>query len=198
MPHPPALRHGLTSRYAREAARDQAGELATALIGASPATPDVMDAAYAAAEEFLHLHRVRRLRRLTFASGALPPAQGLDNPPAQTDLLHLTRATLLDDAGSRETARHAIAQHFGCSDDELVRIGQQALITSMAREPQDLRTLEEYERKACSRLRNALRRLDFERIEVERRRAASSTPPSEPSARRLSRSPTTAYKQTGH
>jgi hypothetical protein len=68
---PPALKHGLTSRAAREEWADDVLQLAEALLGAAPPEPQVLAAAREAAEAILFLRRVQQCRLLVLEDGTL-------------------------------------------------------------------------------------------------------------------------------
>jgi hypothetical protein len=74
--------------------------------------------------------------------------------------------------------RQCVAQQLSsqpCVSDKGVkgRDGPMALAAMLADEPKELRQLQEYERGGLSRRRKAIRRLDYERNEAERRRNPS-------------------------
>jgi len=167
---PPAWKHGLTSRVAREAQSPEAEELAGTLLGSSPRESALLDAARAAAEAILFVDAVQRLRRATLSAGML--ARLRLKGRAEERLIELTRSVAEDDVPSWRQLREAIAATIGGTrDGKLERAAQAALRQELEGSAQELSRLEDYERRGLSRRRKALRRLDYERIEAERRRA---------------------------
>lgn len=166
---PPALKHGLTSRLAREAMSEEVEALACELLASSPPEPQLMLAACEAADAILHLMRVQAARRSTLHAAARQkfemPGTGLEidwegclhgllwDPKDPIGVLFAVKLTL----------------HI-CDEGVRGRDGPTALAAVLADEPKELRQLHEYERRALSRRTKALRRLDYERIEAERRR----------------------------
>jgi hypothetical protein len=172
---PPALTHGLTSRLAREAMSREIRELAEALLGSSPPEPRLLDAAQEAAEAILHLHHVQRSRRLAEEAAALLNLQPLAGAPTrkltlwklQLEERHPTLRSLV-----AELRRQACDAGYA-ADAEITAIdGILSLLLSLRWRHDEVRRLNDYERRALSRRRTALRRLDYERIEAGRRAAA--------------------------
>jgi len=173
---PTALTHGLTSRLEHEAMSGEVRELAEALLGTSPPDLRLLDAAQEAAEAILHLHRVQRSRRLAEEAAALLNLQPLAGAPTrkltlwklQMEERHPTLRSLV--AELRQQAR--VVGY--AADAEITAIdGILCLLLSLRNQHDEVRRLNEYERRALSRRRKALRRLDYERIEAERRKGQS-------------------------
>lgn len=173
---PSALRHGLTSRTVREEWSRGALELAEALIGAAPREPQVLEAARDAAEAILYLRRVQQCRLLLLEDGAL---QRCTPTEAGRDLaLRLSGAVKGADTAECRPLREGLRV---AHDREWI-VGFETLpIFFLGDEirgrEEDLRRLADYERRAHSRRRKQLRRLDYERVEAERRRVAAAAHP---------------------
>lgn len=166
---PSALKHGLTSRLGREAMSEEVEALARELLASSPPEPQLMLAAREAADAILHLMRVQAARRSMLDAAARRKFEMPDNGPAidWEDCLHGLLWGLNDPIG----VLFAVKLTFHIYDEGVRgRDGPWALAAVLADEPKELRQLHEYERRALSRRRKALRRLDYERIEAERRR----------------------------
>lgn len=121
-----------------------------------------------AAEAILHLHRVQTSRRLAEEAAALLNLQPLAGAPTRVQMeeRHPTLRSLV--AELRRQARDA----GYTADAEITAIdGILCLLLSLRSQHDEVRRLNEYERRALSRRRTALRRLDYERIEAERRAA---------------------------
>jgi hypothetical protein len=147
-------------------------KLASALLGTSPRDLRLLDAAQEAAEAILHLHRVQTSRRLAEEAAALLNLQPLARAPTrrltlwklQMEERHPNLRSLV--AELRRQARDA----GYAGDTEITAIdGILCLLLSLRSRHDEVRRLNEYERRALSRRRTALRRLDYERIEAERR-----------------------------
>lgn len=165
---PSALKHGLTSRAAREESSDDVLQLADALIGATPAEPQVLAAAREAAEAILFLRRVQQCRLLVLEEGTLRRAA----PTDAEKMLALKLSSAVKREGKAEC--EALRDELRVAHDAewVVDVDTAAtfiLGEEVCRRATDLRRLSDYERRAHSARRKALRRLDFERLEAERR-----------------------------
>lgn len=165
---PPALRHGLASRTTRLEYSDDVEALAEALIGASPREARVVEAARAEAEAILYLRRVRQCRLQVLEEGTLARCSAT---AAARDLARdLSRAVK---CGSLEECRvlgeALIAEHDRQWILDLEATATFVLGDELAERGKELRRLSEYERRAHSARRKTLRRLDYERVEAERR-----------------------------
>lgn len=166
-PRPSALKHGLTSRLARDEASEEVDALARAVLGSSPAEPPLTDAARAVADAAIHLRRVRQARH--------------------TLLNEATRSLAFDVIGERITLSRLreIAQAEGAADGEAYfawrlslagptadaddqERGELALADCLSAHSKALDRLANYERRALSLLRGALRVLDYEQTEAAR------------------------------
>lgn len=172
---PPALAHGLSSRIVREALSSEVEGLAAALIGASPREPQILDAARGAAEAILHLQRVRRLRWLITDASALIATPAIDAERVRAETLYSLWRQGCDPTCVRRIEELRQRAKSGSTSDA---DGEAALLEVLAHRPDELRRLAAYERRALSRRREALRRLDYERIEAERRRTPQGRRPS--------------------
>lgn len=73
---PPALTHGLTSRWLFASLQEEVDELADVLVGSSPSLPGILEAARRAAEAILRLKQVRRMK--THTLNQAEPDDGTD------------------------------------------------------------------------------------------------------------------------
>lgn len=174
---PPALKHGLTSCNAHSPHSEDAVALAEDLLGATPREPQVIEAALDAGEAILYLRRVQKCRLLALEGRALGRA-------TRTDAERVAALTL------SEKIKHGSAAECRTIHEEL-RVAHEAewkvgvavaatvvLGLEMSERTTDLRRLSEYERRAASARRRALRRLDYEMVEAQRRAAISGKSPS--------------------
>ena len=174
---PPALKHGLTSRAAREEWSDDVLQLAEALLGAAPPEPQVLAAAREAAEAILFLRRVQQCRLLVLEDGTLRRAA----PTDAEKILALKFSAAVKRAGKVEC--EVLREELRVAHDRewVVDIETAAtfiLVEELVNHAQELRRLSDYERRAHSARRKALRHLDYEVIEAERRRVAEAARPS--------------------
>lgn len=179
-----AFKHGLTAGGAREAAAPDVEELAAALLGASPPEPALLEAARDVAREVLFLYRLQRYRRAVEEAGAM--SQLTLKGRAEERFLELSAAVKLDDEVTWRRLQETVADTIGGADAAGLEIsGATALLYEHMDASAELRRLDDYERRALSRRRKALRRLDYGRIEVERalRGAARGSVPSEANER---------------
>ena len=172
---PPALKHGLTSRLALEDASEEVRALADALLASSPREPRLLEASREAAEAMHRLRRVRGCRRSLLEGHARhvifrAPEGGLlipQLPPERFD--DQSAAANLYLAWRISVALHPLWD--GAADE--VRDGDVAMGGAIANRERELHRLAEYERRAFSSWKKALRRLDYERVEAERRRVTA-------------------------
>jgi hypothetical protein len=168
---PPALKHGLTSRAAREEWTDDVLQLAEALLGAAPPEPQVLAAAREAAVAILYLRRVQQCRLLVLEDGTLRRAAPTDAEriPALKLSAAVKRAGKVECEVLREELRvvHDAEWVVDIETAATFILGEE-----LGNHAQELRRLSDYERRALSARRKALRRLDLERVEAERRRVA--------------------------
>lgn len=165
---PPALKHGLFSRQARDEWSPQIQRLADALLGTSPRDPQLLEAAARAAEAILWLRQIQQWRLHALEGAALARANRTDDDRKQAlRLASLVKAGAAEDCRApREDLRVA---HDRDWIPPLESTAGFLVHLEMERHAATLRRLADYERRAASLLRKALRRLDYERIEVERR-----------------------------
>lgn len=116
---PPALTHGLTSRWLFAGLQGEVDELADVLVGSSPRLPGILEAARRAAEAILRLRQVRTMKTHTLnhaepgadlgESGAATRGGGAD--AAMLRLLEQEERILrrLDDYERRALSRRARA-----------------------------------------------------------------------------------------
>ena len=177
---PPALKHGLTSRLPLEEASEEVRALADALLASSPREPRLLEASRLAAEAMHHLRRVRSYRRSLLEGQARhvisrEPEGGLLIPQLPPECFDdQSAAAKLYIAWRISVALHPLWD--GVADE--ARDGDVAMAGAIANLEMELRRLAEYERRAFSSWKKALRRLDFERVEAERRRGADAARPS--------------------
>lgn len=171
---PPALKHGLTSRTARQEWSDDVLRLAEAILGATPHEPRAVEAAREAAEAILYLRRVQQCRVLVLEEGTLRRC-------APTDALRAL-ALQLSDAVRRHGRPDcdAIREELRKEHDrewmlDIETTAMFILNEELRERAKELRRLADYERRAHSKRRKALRRLDYERVEAERRLAMTRT-----------------------
>lgn len=170
---PPALKHGLTSRLAREEGSAQVEEMAAALLSCGHREPRLLDAARDAAEAILYLRRVRDVRRALLEGHARNPVFQAPEGGLLIPQLPPERFEGEEDAADLYLAWKISIALEPLSDgtrDE-AREGEVALTGALANRQKELRRLDDYERRALSRRQKAIRRLDCERIEAERRGA---------------------------
>lgn len=171
-PRPPALKHGLTSRTARTEQSDQVRQLAGALGANSPNEPEIVEAAWDVAEATLHLRRIQQCRLQVLEGGTLRRNSPTEREKELAD--ELSRAVKSGDvARCRELLGALRAAH----DREWV-VGVEAAATfilgdEVGERGRELRRLADYERRAHSMRRKAIRRLDYARVEAERRHIRS-------------------------
>lgn len=166
---PSALRHGLFSRYARLEWSPQAQSLGDALLGASPRQPRVIEAAREAAEAILWLRQIQQWRLAMLERAALLYANltEAERDPA------LRLSEMVKGASASDCA--PLRAEVCAANDKawlvgLAPAGDYFIHLKVAEHSAELRRLADYERRAVSLRRKALRRLDYERVEAERRR----------------------------
>ena len=166
---PSAIKHDLSSAFAREEWSQPVLDLAGALLGSSPRGPCLLAAAREAAEAIIHLHRVQWWRLATLEGGGLARLSGSED--MQQKALALTAAVRFEAAEARPALYADLRAAFAAAGGEDVdQASAVAIYQELTKATDPLRRLLEHERKALSRRRKALRRLDYERIEAERRR----------------------------
>jgi len=176
---PSALRHGLFSRHARLEWSPQVESLGDALLGVSPRQPQVIEAAREAAEAILWLRQIQHWRLAMLEHAALTYANQSDaeRDPALRLSEMVKGAAASDCAPLRDEVCEA---HDKAWLVGLAPAGDYFIHQKVAEHATELRRLADYERRANSRRRKALRRLDYERIEAERRRVAAAARHGEP------------------
>jgi hypothetical protein len=168
---PPALKHGLTSRYAREQWSEDVLRLAEALIGETPREPPVVEAAREAAEAILYLRLVQRAKLHVLEGGTLRRATPTDTGRE----LALSLSTAVKRGTAAECA--SLSDKLRVTHDVEWKLDMQSTATiilglEVGDRSKELRRVNEYERRALSQRRSALRRLDYERVEAGRRVAS--------------------------
>lgn len=170
---PSALKHGLTSRFARDTWPEDVSALAEALLDASPREPSVVEAARATAEAILYLRRVQQCRLLALDHGTLARAARTDAEKSAAN--KLLEAIKGEDSTECRRLRVQLDIAHDCEWKVGVEpIGFVVLGLELSDRARELRRLSEYERRAASARRRALRVLDYEMIEAERRRTAEA------------------------
>jgi hypothetical protein len=130
------LNHGLSSRVVIAARAADATKLALAIIGETPPTPGVREAAEGIAEAIFALHDIRRVRQEYLSIGA-PPAGDTSNAGGERDL----------------------------EGPDALTVNLCVVLEAMNEMRAQLRRLDDYERKIRSRYKKLLRRLDYASIE---------------------------------
>ena len=169
---PSALRHGLFSRHARLEWSPQVQSLGDALLGASPRQPQVIEAAREAAEAILWLRQIQQWRLAMLERAALFYA----NPTAAERDPALRLSDMVKGAAASDCAAlrgDVCAAHDRAWLVDLAPAGDYFIHQQVAEHATELRRLADYERRAHSRRRKALRRLDYERVEAERCRVTA-------------------------
>ena len=168
---PAALKHGLTSRSAREDWSTDVTRLAEALLGAAPREPQVLEAAREGAEAILNLRRVQQCRLLVIEDGTLRRCAPTD---AERPLaLKLSGAVKRGDVAECDAIQAELRDaHDKQWAVDIPTAATIILCEELGTRATELRRLSEYERRALSARRKALRCLDYERVEAERRRVA--------------------------
>lgn len=177
--HRRTIRHGLTSRTPREDHLPEVEALAKVLRGCSPPEPRILKAAQEAAEAILHHHRVKTIRLAVLNELMIPPSAMAPrlSAGAMRAMMAITSRGITAST-QRLVERYADVLGLGIpapppAPPETEEEATERLLAIYRDYPSALRRFDEYERKALSRRQDLLRRLDFERIEAERRRAAS-------------------------
>ena len=169
---PSALRHGLFSRHARLEWSPQVQSLGDALLGVSPRQPQVIEAAREAAEAILWLKQIQqwRLAMLEHATLSYANQTAAERDPA------LRLSDMVKGAAASDCAAlrgDVCAAHDRAWLVDLAPAGDYFIHQQVAEHATELRRLADYERRAHSRRRKALRRLDYERVEAERCRVTA-------------------------
>jgi hypothetical protein len=168
---PPALKHGLSSLATRREWSRDVLALADALIGPSPRESQILGPAREAAEELIFLRRVRLCRLTTLEEATLARVAVTDRIGAPAAAL--SRAVKVGEATHCHALREELCRaHRAEWLPDMDVLAAQIFGDEVAKSAATLRSLADYERRAASRLRKALRRLDYERVEAERRRVA--------------------------
>lgn len=150
-----------------------AEELANALLGVSPREPQLLEAAREAAEAILYLETVRQLQCATLEAHAM--RRLTTRGRAGERLRQLSVSVKADDAPTWRHLRDTVAATIaGAGEGILERLSQRVIAFELEGSAQELRRLADYERRALSRRQKAIRRLDYERIEAERRAGNSA------------------------
>ena len=167
---PPALRHGLSSRLLRGEWSEDAVILADAILGPSPREPALLEAAGEDAEAILYLRRVQQCRLAILEECAL--CRYARSEAEKSLVLTLSGAVKRGHLSDCRTLRDDL---FIAHDREwrfgLTAVASSLLLQDLGRRLKDLQRLADYERRAFSRRKETLRRLDYERVEAERRHA---------------------------
>ena len=169
---PSALRHGLTSQHAREHWSGAVVALAEALIGSGRREPGVIEAAREEAEAILYLRRVRQCRLLALEESTLRRCTPTEE--SRSVALKLREAVKRDDVAACDALREELrGPHDAAWLLDIETTSTIVLGLEFGECAAELRRLNDYERRAISSHRKTLRRLDYERVEAERRRVAT-------------------------
>jgi hypothetical protein len=170
---PSALRHGLSSQYAREQWSGAVVALAEALVGSGRREPGVVEAAREEAEAILYLRRVRQCRLLALEESTLRRCTPTEESRAIA--LRLREAVKRDDAAACDALREELrGPHDAAWLLDIETTSTIVLGLEFGECAAELRRLNDYERRAISSHRKTLRRLDYEQVEAERRRVADA------------------------
>lgn len=173
---PPALKHGLTSHYARGDWSAEVNALAEAILGAAPREPNVVEAARAEAEAILYLRRVRQCRLQVLEGGTLQRATPTERERALA--LKLSEAVKCADVADCNPLREKLRAAHDAEWIVGLEIGASyMLIDEIGKSTKALRRLNDYERRAQSRWRKSRRQFDYERIEAQRRQSSRAASP---------------------
>jgi hypothetical protein len=167
---PPALKHGLFSQVARSDRSPQVTCLAEALAGECAEDPRVLEAARDAAEAILHLRHVEGMRHALLEDATLTRANRTDEERARARRLS-SRVKGADASSCRALRAEVRASHDEVWRAALEPAANYFLFLETEAHASKLRRLISYERRAASRRRKAVRRLDYEMIEARRRKA---------------------------
>lgn len=168
---PSALKHGLTSKRAREEASEEIDALVRAILGPRPPAPPLRRAAVAAADAIVQLRRVRRARQSLLDEQSRRLARdGSD----WTELMsRLAAEAFMLPEEARRHLRFRLSLALPAEEASGQEQGAVAMLDSLVRQSAALERLAVYERRALSQRRKALRYLDYERIEAARRAGGS-------------------------
>jgi hypothetical protein len=139
--------------------------------------PQVHAAVRYAAEAILFHRRVQQCRLLVLEDGTLRRAA----PTDAEKVLALKLSAAVKRAGKAEC--EVLREELRVAHDREWVVDIETAATfilgeELGNHAQELRRLSDYERRALSARRKALRRLDLERVEAERRRVAETASPS--------------------
>ena len=162
------LTHGLTSRARAEEWFDDVSRMADELVADAPRTPEIMDAARALAHEIILLQaiRVERIKLLTTP----PPPRDYEEFKRDPDFPDI-KLDILTSGYPHELPK----SHWGrwsaagaqCEDEVVAYVPTAENAGNMFRwRRRELRTLDEYERKAMSRRRKLLHMMDYFIVEA--------------------------------
>ena len=154
---PPALKHGLTSRWFADSLADEVEALTPLLVGASPRHENIMAAARRAAEAILQFHHVRSVK--LHILGQAKPASS-----APEKLLPNIAQCLPEDAYQllEDEMRERMEMMMAFEGKKVPRrrgtdTAADALLGHLDAEGALLARLDDYERRALSRRAKALR-----------------------------------------
>lgn len=165
---PSALKHGLSSQYAREQWSGPVADLAEALIASGRRSPERVEAAHEEAEAILYLRRVRQCRLLVLEESTLK--RSTPTKATRAIALQLREAVKRGDIAACDNLREELRDpHDAAWILDIDTLSTTMLGMEFGEHAAELRRLHDYERRALSRHRKILRRLDYETIEAERR-----------------------------
>lgn len=147
-------------------------ELAEKLLGEPLDDPRLLEAAREEAEGILYLRRVQQCRLILLEEGTLQRCASSD--AARNLAIELSHAVK---SGSLEKCK-ALKHALSVEHERNWVLGVETIATfilgdEFAEREKEFHRLADYERRAHSTRRKALRCLDYERVEMERRRAAA-------------------------
>jgi hypothetical protein len=157
---PPALTHGLTSRWLFEVLEEDVAELAKELMGSAPHEPVVAEAARKAAEAILRLGHVKAMKAFAFREAE--PGRQASLRIAEWARAFASKGGVLGASGRRIVAKSR-------SDGKAGSPSNLAMLRLMETSGALLRRIDDYERRALSQRSKAIRELDHARIDAARR-----------------------------
>ena len=170
------LTHGLTSRARAEDMYDDARKMADELVGEGPRTPEILEAAIALARQIMLLQAIRSERKRLLTTP--PPPRNYkkfhDDPDFEDLKSDILNGGSLQEMPKTHWARWLIA----CAQYEDVVSAYvpsaEGAARLIAQRRLEFRRLDEYERKAMSRRRKLLRKMDHLTVDTLRGKVETS------------------------
>lgn len=168
-------KHGLSSRARADEWFLEAEPIAAELIRGAPRTPEILETARSLSGLFLMLQAIRKERRRLLTTP--PPPKGYDEFSKFEDFedikYEILNGDFVKEAPKRAWARSLIsyAQYEGVVKSYVATAEGTAEL--LRRQPRAFERIDEYERKARSRIKKLVRRLDYLIIEQMRKDVAA-------------------------